>query len=142
MTIVAVIMSVSSVACSNDDEDDKQSNTVIGTWQVTSSTYTEEVAGDTYDEEYNDIGDIYTFYSDGTGLLEWIDSSGKNSSIITYKINSDNTIIYIDYEDGDGFEEMRMSITDNALMKWTYTDEEDGKDYTITLKELCQRSRL
>lgn len=58
------------------------------------------------------------------------------SSTITYKINSDNTIIYIDYEDGDGFEEMRMSITDNALMKWTYTDEEDGKDYTMTLKRV------
>ena len=85
---------------------------------------------------HNDIGDIYTFYSDGTGLLEWVDNSGKDSSTITYKINSDNTIIYIDYEDGDGFEEMRMSITDNALMKWTYTDEEDGKDYTMTLKRV------
>ena len=31
---------------------------------------------------------------------------------------------------------MRMSITDNALMKWTYTDEEDGKDYTMTLKRV------
>ena len=47
MAIVAVIMSVNFTACSDDDENDKQSNTVIGTWQVTSSTYTEEV-GDTY----------------------------------------------------------------------------------------------
>ena len=128
MAVIAVIMSVNFMACSDDDdEDDKQSNTIIGTWEVT---------GDTSDEEYNDIGDIYTFYSDGTGLLEWVDNSGKDSSTITYKINSDNTIIYIDYEDGDGFEEMRMSITDNALMKWTYTDEEDGKDYTMTLKRV------
>lgn len=124
MAVIAVIMSVNFMACSDDDE---QSNTVIGTWEVT---------GDTSDEEYNDIGDIYTFYSDGKGLLEWVDNNGKDSSTITYKTNSDNTIIYIDYEDGDGFEEMRMSISDNALMKWTYTDEEDGKDYTMTLKRI------
>ncbi len=98
MAVIAVIMSVNFMACSDDDdEDDKQSNTIIGTWEVT---------GDTSDEEHNAIGDIYTFYSNGTGLLEWVDNSGKDSSTITYKINSDNTIIYIDYEDGDGFEEM------------------------------------
>ena len=72
MAVIAVIMSVNFMACSDDDdEDDKQSNTIIGTWEVT---------GDTSDEEYNDIGDIYTFYSDGTGLLEWVDNSGKDSS--------------------------------------------------------------
>ena len=106
IAIVAVIISVSFAACSDDDEDDKQSNTVIGTWQVTSSTYTEEV------------GDTYTFYSNGTGLLEWEDSNGNDSGTFKYKVNSDYTIISIDYEDGDGYEEISMSITDNALMQW------------------------
>ena len=67
MALIAVIMSVSFTACSDDDKDDKQSNTVIGTWQVTTSTYSEEV------------GDTYTFYSNGTGLLEWEDSNENDS---------------------------------------------------------------
>ena len=74
MAIVAVIMSVNFTACSDDDENDKQSNTVIGTWQVTSSTYTEEV------------GDTYTFYSNGTGLLEWEDSNENDSGTFKYKV--------------------------------------------------------
>lgn len=121
MAIIAVIMSVNFMACSDDDEEDKQSNTVIGTWQVTASTYNEE------------IGDTYTFYSDGKGLLEWEDNDGNDSGTFKYKVNSDYTTISIDYEDGDGYEEIRMSITDNALMQWTYADEED---YKMTLKRI------
>ena len=122
MAVIAVIMSVNFMACSDDDdEDDKQSNTVIGTWQVTSSTYTEEV------------GDTYTFYSNGTGLLEWEDSNGNDSGTFKYKVNSDYTIISIDYEDGDGYEEISMSITDNALMQWSYASE---AGYKMTLKRV------
>ena len=39
MAVIAVIMSVNFMACSDDDdEDDKQSNTIIGTWEVTGDT--------------------------------------------------------------------------------------------------------
>ena len=42
MAIVAVIMSVNFTACSDDDEDDKQSNTIIGTWEVTGDSDSDE----------------------------------------------------------------------------------------------------
>ncbi|WP_270611873.1 hypothetical protein [Bacteroides intestinalis] len=112
MAIVAVIMSVNFTACSDDDEDDKQSNTIIGTWEVTGDSDS--------DEEYNAIGEIYTFYSNGTVLNEW----ENDFYTYNYKLNSDNTILSIDYEDGDGYEEMYLEITDNKLMKWTYVNYE------------------
>ena len=112
MAIVAVIMSVNFTACSDDDEDDKQSNTIIGTWEVTGDSDS--------DEEYNGIGEIYTFYSNGTVLNEW----ENDFYTYNYKLNSDNTILSIDYEDGDGYEEMYLEITDNKLMKWTYVNYE------------------
>ena len=112
MAIVAVIMSVNFTACSDDDEDDKQSNTIIGTWEVTGDSDS--------DEEYNAIGEIYTFYSNGTVLNEW----ENDFYTYKYKLNSDNTILSIDYEDGDGYEEMYLEITDNKLMKWTYVNYE------------------
>ena len=112
MAIVAVIMSVNFTACSDDDEDDKQSNTIIGTWEVTGDSDS--------DEEYNAIGEIYTFYSNGTVLNEW----ENDFYTYNYKFNSDNTILSIDYEDGDGYEEMYLEITDNKLMKWTYVNYE------------------
>lgn len=112
MAIVAVIMSVNFTACSDDDEDDKQSNTIIGTWEVTGDSDS--------DEEYNAIGEIYTFYSNGTVLNEW----ENDFYTYNYKLNSDNTILSINYEDGDGYEEMYLEITDNKLMKWTYVNYE------------------
>lgn len=112
MAIVAVIMSVNFTACSDDDEDDKQSNTITGTWEVTGDSDS--------DEEYNAIGEIYTFYSNGTVLNEW----ENDFYTYNYKLNSDNTILSIDYEDGDGYEEMYLEITDNKLMKWTYVNYE------------------
>ena len=112
MAVIAVIMSVNFTACSDDDEDDKQSNTIIGTWEVTGDSDS--------DEEYNAIGEIYTFYSNGTVLNEW----ENDFYTYNYKLNSDNTILSIDYEDGDGYEEMYLEITDNKLMKWTYVNYE------------------
>lgn len=113
MAVIAVIMSVNFMACSDDDdEDDKQSNTIIGTWEVTGDSDS--------DEEYNAIGEIYTFYSNGTVLNEW----ENDFYTYNYKLNSDNTILSIDYEDGDGYEEMYLEITDNKLMKWTYVNYE------------------
>ena len=113
MAVIAVIMSVNFMACSDDDhEDDKQSNTIIGTWEVTGDSDS--------DEEHNAIGEIYTFYSNGTVLNEW----ENDFYTYNYKLNSDNTILSIDYEDGDGYEEMYLEITDNKLMKWTYVNYE------------------
>lgn len=109
MAIIAVIMSVNFTACSDDDEDEKQSNTIIGTWKVTGDSDS--------DEEYNAIGEVYTFYSNGTVSVEYKGGSG----VYNYKLNSDNTILSIDYEDGDGYEEMYLEITGNR-MKWTYVN--------------------
>ena len=109
MAIIAIIMSVNFTACSDDDEDEKQSNTIIGTWKVTGDSDS--------DEEYNAIGEVYTFYSNGTVSVEY----KGGSDVYNYKLNSDNTILSIDYEDGDGYEEMYLEITGNR-MKWTYVN--------------------
>lgn len=128
MAVIAIIMSANFAACSDDD--DKRSNPVIGTW---------EVIGDDSDEVSNDIGDIYTFYDNGTALHEWSYVSNnteyKDSHIYNYKLDSDNTILYIDYDDGDGYEDYSIKFTNN-LMTWTYTSRDDGKTYTMTLKRI------
>lgn len=116
MTLLMVVLSVNFTACSDDDDEDKPANSIIGTWEVTGGS-------DGYD-----IGEKYTFYSNGTVSVEYEGDTG----IFKYKLNSDSTILSIDYEDGDGYEEMRLEITDNTLMKWTYVNYEG--EYLILKK--------
>ena len=111
IAIMTTIISISFIACSDDE--DKQSNPVIGTWEITGGS-------DIYD-----IGDIYTFYSNGTVS---VDIEGE-TNVYNYNLNSDNTILAIDYEDGDGYEKVYLEITDNSLMKWSYINYEG--EYTI-----------
>lgn len=124
MAVIAVIMSVNFAACSDDDE--KAANPIIGTWKVIEES----------DSDSHDIEDKYTFYDNGTVLNEYSYTSGnelhKESDIYKYELNSDNTILSIDYGDGDGYEKMRIEITDNTLMKWTYINYEG--EYTILKK--------
>ena len=56
-------------------------------------------------------------------------SDDEETNVYNYNLNSDNTILAIDYEDGDGYEKVYLEITDNSLMKWSYINYEG--EYTI-----------
>ena len=70
IAIMTTIISISFIACSDDE--DKQSNPVIGTWEITGGS-------DIYD-----IGDIYTFYSNGTVSVD-IEGEKESSNHLIQK---------------------------------------------------------
>jgi hypothetical protein len=116
MALLAVLMCVNFVSCSNDDDEESAetyAELIIGTW----------ILGD---EDYNRS---LTFRTDGTGTateLSWSDP-------FTWKL-SDNTITFImPNEDGtnDVWDETIKELTDTQLVLSIY---DDGEYWTDTYR--------
>ncbi|MBC5606890.1 DUF5640 domain-containing protein [Bacteroides difficilis] len=106
MAIVAIIMSVNFVACSDDDDD----NPIVGTWRS-------EVSNNSYDS--------FTFNTDGSGIWQaYRDNRQTDSDTFKYSIDGDK--ITFTWADGEIYTST-FSISGNRL---TIKDNEDSETYT------------
>ncbi|TGX98520.1 hypothetical protein [Bacteroides muris (ex Afrizal et al. 2022)] len=117
MALIAVIMCVNFVACS-DDDDEETNATIEGTWKYTSS----------FDEDMR--SGSFTFKSNG-GLI-WYHGE-ESSSNCSYTLNGSNLKIILNQDD---YIEGTIAISKNqATYKYTWHDY-DGKwddDYEFTM---------
>ena len=88
MAVIAVIMSVNFVACSDDDEDKGSSNPIVGTWQ---------------EDEGNGNYFVWKFNADGTGIeQEYYNGQLYEPDTFTYTYDEKTTVLTITYkEEGD-----------------------------------------
>lgn len=119
MAIVAVIMCVNFVACSDDDEEEANA-TIEGTWKYTSSSDEDMRSGS------------FTFKSNGS--LVWADEE-ETSSNCSYTLNGSNLKIILNQDD---YIEGTITISKNqATYKYTWHDYagewDDDTEYTMTL---------
>ena len=115
MAIVAIIMSVNFVACSDDDDD----NPIVGVWQ-----------NDDEDEHLR-----LTFNADGSGeeYLCWDNDSESYRHQFTYTYDSATSTLVITYEDGDTTKE---TVTFNGnTMTLAHNDDKEGV-IAITYKKM------
>ena len=106
MAVVAIIMSVNFVACSDDDDD----NPIVGTWRS-------EVSNNSYDS--------FTFNTDGSGIWqEYRNNNQIDSDTFKYSIDGDK--ITFTWADGEIYTST-FSISDSRL---TIKDGEDSETYT------------
>lgn len=115
MAIVAIIMSVNFVACSDDDDD----NPIVGVWQ-----------NDDEDEHLR-----LTFNADGTGeeYLFWDNDSESYRHQFIYTYDSATSTLVITYEDGDTTKE---TVTFNGnTMTLAHNDDKEGV-IAITYKKM------
>ena len=105
MAIVAIIMSVNFVACSDDDDD----NPIVGVWQ-----------NDDEDEHLR-----LTFNADGSGeeYLFWDNDSESYRHQFTYTYDSATSTLVITYEDGDTTK-ATVSFNGNTMTLAHYDDKE------------------
>ena len=115
MAIIAIIMSVNFVACSDDDDD----NPIVGVWQ-----------NDDEDEHLR-----LTFNADGSGeeYLFWDNDSESYRHQFTYTYDSATSTLVITYEDGDTTKE---TVTFNGnTMTLAHNDDKEGV-IAITYKKM------
>ena len=115
MAIVAIIMSVNFVACSDDDDD----NPIVGVWQ-----------NDDEDEHLR-----LKFNADGSGeeYLFWDNDSESYRHQFTYTYDSATSTLVITYEDGDTTKE---TVTFNGnTMTLAHNDDKEGV-IAITYKKM------
>lgn len=115
MALVAIIMSMNFVACSDDDDD----NPIVGVWQ-----------NDDEDEHLR-----LTFNADGSGeeYLFWDNDSESYRHQFTYTYDSATSTLVITYEDGDTTKE---TVTFNGnTMTLAHNDDKEGV-IAITYKKM------
>lgn len=116
MALIAVLMCVNFVSCSDDEEEDgakTYAELIIGTWNLV-------------DEEYN--GSL-TFRTDGTGTA----TEESWSDPFTWKLSGSTISFTMDNEDGtkDVWEQTIKELTETKLVLSYY---EDGEYWTETYK--------
>ena len=114
MAIVAIIMSVNFVACSDDDDD----NPIVGTWRSEVDNY--------------GYSDSYTFNADGSGIWqEFKDNKQTDSESFKYSVESGDGVTVdgdkITFTWTDEVYTSTFSISGNRL---TIKDNEDSETYT------------
>lgn len=119
MALIAVIMCVNFVACS-DDEEEEANAAIEGTWKYSSSSDEDMRSGS------------FTFKSNG-GLI-W-DDGEESSSNCSYTLNGSNLKIILNQDD---YIEGMITISKNqATYKYTWHDYagewDDDTEYTMTL---------
>lgn len=93
-------------SCSDDDDDDKGNANSNGSALVGSWVY--------YDEDADDIDEVYTFNSNGTGVYFYENRWGKETE--SFKWTADDKIVTITYDGDDEPERCSYSISGNILI--------------------------
>ena len=106
MALVAIIMSVNFVACSDDDD-----NPIVGTWRSEVDNY--------------GYSDSYTFNADGSGIWQEF-KDGKQIDSESFKYSLDGDKITFTWSDGETYTST-FSISGNRL---TIKDNSDSVTYT------------
>ena len=109
IALVAIIMSVNFVACSDDDDD----NPIVGTWR-----------GEVVDDGKG-YSDSYTFNADGSGIWQEF-KDGKQIDSESFKYSLDGDKITFTWSDGETYTST-FSISGNRL---TIKDNSDSVTYT------------
>ena len=122
MAVLAVIMCVNFIACSNDDENDVTASAIEGTWSYDASS----------DEDLR--LEKFTFNKDGSLIWEKMDNEITHNN--TYKLNEDKLQIILN--DNDDYLDGTINISGNqATYKYTWHDcggkWDDDTGYMMTL---------
>lgn len=117
MALFAIVMSVSFIACSNDDDDDKEASTsLVGTtWKVTSV--------DNADEDFNGWTNVTaTFNEDGT--VTFNPNAGWNYT--RWTLNDKTLKIVVGEDAADDYIEGTISINGKSATWNCYWADVDG----------------
>lgn len=122
MAVLAIVMCVNFIACSNDDENEVTTSAIEGTWSYNASS----------DEDLR--SGKFTFNKDGS--LIWEKKDGEKTHNNTYKLNEDKLQIILN--DNDDYLDGTINVSGNqATYKYTWHDCEGQWDsdteYTMTL---------
>lgn len=122
MAVLAIVMCVNFIACSNDDENEVTTSAIEGTWSYNASS----------DEDLR--SGKFTFNKDGS--LIWEKKDGEKTHNNTYKLNEDKLQIILN--DNDDYLDGTINVSGNqATYKYTWHDckgqWDDDTEYTMTL---------
>lgn len=122
MALIAIVMSVNFVACSDDDDE----NPLFGTWV---SVYTENSV------EYKEVE---TFNSDGTGSSAYyengkIDKEGVRN--FKYAFDESTKILTYIWADGDTYAMRVKELTSSKLVLVDDVDDEGNGEVTTYTKQ-------
>lgn len=111
---LAVVLCAGVVSCKDDDDDKdgEMSSSLVGTWKVQDSPYTESI----------------TFSSDGTGFYR----VGEYKETFTWVLKDGSVIL--DYGDGELEKYINVSVTSTKLT-WTYVDEDGEVEEEVYIKQ-------
>lgn len=128
IAIFAVVMCVNFAACSSDDNEENDSNTLVGTWKITAA------------DEEEMINVIVTFKQDGSATFTSSNPDFDSWPYIKYTYNNNNLKIYFsESPTPDDLIEGPLTINGNtATYQYTWKDAagkwEDDQKYNMSLQ--------
>lgn len=127
---ILMLLPISFVSCSDDDEDAGSASELVGTWECTYDYYYEKMNGEIlYEEENDDIGHRITFNADGT-----CDSDGESANW-SYKDGA----IHIKSSEGVEYYPVKNLTSTEFTLEAYEKFKEDGDTYEYYQKMIYKK---
>ena len=115
-----------------EDDDATESNPLVGVWNMTSVSFTNDGTTTTIDAS-NDFSIVFIFNEDGTFSNQGAFDGESHSETGTWSTSENKlTIITDDVAEGEETDIWDYTVSGNSFLSMTIAENEDGYDFTYT----------
>ena len=130
LSMLLVFSFLFTIGCGDDDA--TESNPLVGVWNMTSVSFTNDGTTTTIDAS-NDFSIVFIFNEDGTFSNQGAFDGESHSETGTWSTSENKlTIITDDVAEGEETDIWDYTVSGNSFLSMTIAENEDGYDFTYT----------
>jgi len=130
LSMLLVFSFLFTIGCGDDDAN--ESNPLVGVWNMTSVSFTNDGTTTTIDAS-NDFSIVFIFNEDGTFSNQGVVEGESHSESGTWSTSGNKlTVITEDVEEGTVTDIWDYTLSGNSFLSMTIAENEGGYDFTYT----------